>query len=77
MEFIKVRSNRTHFNQFIRKNISVEIANPLSYFVFGKRFINIIHTKLRFKCILHYDLYRHMGKKDVHHLFFACKKKNF
>ena len=33
-----------------RKNISVEIENPPSYYAFGKRFINIIHTKLRHKC---------------------------
>ena len=27
-----------------RKNISVEIVNPLPYYAFGKGFINIIHT---------------------------------
>ena len=41
-----------------RKNISVEIVNPPSYHVFGKRFINIIQTKLRHKCIVHYDHYK-------------------
>ena len=45
----------------ICKNISVEIENPRSYYVFGKRFINIIQTKLRHKFIyiLHYDLNLH------------------
>ena len=66
------------------KNISVEIANPPSYYAFGKRFINIIHTKLRHKCILHYDLYKRNitntpfcscgQNEDVYHFFFACKK---
>ena len=27
-----------------------------AHYAFGKRFINIIHTKLRHKCILHHDL---------------------
>ena len=67
-----------------RKNISVEIANPPSYYAFGKHFINIIHTKLRHKCILHYDLYKRNTcitnspfcscgqNEDFYHFFFAC-----
>ena len=66
-----------------RKNISVEIENPPSYYAFGKRFINIIHTKLRHKCIRHYDLYKRNisdtpfcscgHNEDVYHFFFVCK----
>ena len=66
-----------------RKNIFVEIVNPPSYYAFGNRFINIIHTKLRHKCILHYDLYKRNisdtpfcscgQNEDVYQLFFVCK----
>ena len=69
-----------------RKNISVEIANPSSYFAFGKRFINIIHTKLRYKCINIYELYKRNStnnpfhscgqNEDIYH-FFLCMQKLF
>ena len=60
-----------------RKNISVEIVNPPSYYAFGKRFINIIHTKLRHKCILHYDHYKHSilfmrAKRRCIIIIFSC-----
>lgn len=40
-----------------------DFKKPLKYFFFGKRFLNIIHAKLRHncllkKCILKYYLYR-------------------
>ena len=69
-----------------RKNISIEIVNQPSYYAFGKHFINIIHTKLRHKCILHYDLYKRnitntpfcsCGQNvDLYH-FFLCMQKLF
>ena len=48
MEFIylKAEARETILINFA-KNIYVEIANPPSYFVFGKRFINVIHTQRR------------------------------
>ena len=82
LEFIKEAREAISINSF-RKNIFVEIANPPSYYAFGKRFINIIHTKLRRKCILHYDLYKRNiitntpfcsceQNEDVYHFFIAC-----
>ncbi|XP_055995247.1 uncharacterized protein LOC125672352 isoform X1 [Ostrea edulis] len=67
-----------------RKNIITDITIPPSYYSFGKRYINIIHTKLRYNCILNYDLYKlnitnspfctcgHTNE-DIYHFFFACK----
>ena len=34
------------------------ISKPPSYYSFGKRKLNIIHTKLRHCCILNHDLYK-------------------
>ena len=43
---LKAEARETISINSFRKNISVEIANSRSYFTFGKRFINIIHTNL-------------------------------
>lgn len=58
--------------------------SPPSYFSFGDRFYNIIHTKLRHNCILNCDLFRYniidsplctCGKvEDTYHYFFSCTK---
>ena len=66
-----------------RKNILPQITIPPSYFSFGKRYTNIIHTKLRHNCILLGDLYKRnitnspycsCGQtEDAYHFFFACK----
>ena len=63
--------------KLFRKNISVEIANPPSYYAFGKRFINIIHPKLRHKCILHYDFYKHNITNTRFYSLFMWAKRRF
>ena len=42
---LKAETRETISINSFRKNISVEIVSPPSYHVYGKRFINIIHTK--------------------------------
>ena len=66
-----------------RKNILPQITTPPSYFSFGKRYTNVIHTKLRHNCILLCDLHKrnitnspycacgHI--EDAYHFFFSCK----
>ena len=59
-------------------------SKPPSYFSYGKRYLNITHTKLRHSSILNNDLYRRniidspncsCGQiEDVYHFFFVCKK---
>jgi hypothetical protein len=61
-----------------------QITIPSPYFSFGKKYTNIIHTKLRHNCILLCDLHKrnitnspycscgHI--EDTYHFFFACKK---
>jgi hypothetical protein len=66
-----------------RKNILLQITIPPSYFSFGKRYTNIIHTKLRHNCILLCDLHKcnitnspycACGHNvDAYLFFFACK----
>jgi hypothetical protein len=66
-----------------RKNILPQITIPPSYFSFGKRYANIIHTKLRHNCILLCDLdkrnitnspYCACGHiEDAYHFFFLVK----
>lgn len=61
-----------------------DMVKPQKYLSFGKRFINIIHTRLRHNCILNSDLFRcnlidspncSCGfVEDAYHLFFVCKK---
>lgn len=58
--------------------------SPPSYFSFGDRFYNIIHTKLRHNCILNCDLFRYNiiespsctceKVEDTYHYFFSCIK---
>ena len=48
---LKAEARESYSINVFRKNISVEIVNPPSYYVFGKTFNNIIHTKLRKKCV--------------------------
>ena len=48
---LKAEARETYSINVFRKNISVEIVNPPSYYVFGKRFDNVIHTKLRNNCV--------------------------
>lgn len=72
----------TSLNIF-KKNITESIPQPPTYFSFGKRTINILHTKLRHNCILNYDLYRRNiieppncicgQREDVYHFCFVCK----
>ena len=71
MNLLKAEAKKKqNFNKFISQ-ISVEIQThrpilPLK--------TNIIHTKLRYKCILHYDLYkRNITNIRTYHFFFACK----
>ena len=55
-----------------------------SYFSYGERYWNIIHTRLRHKCALNNDLFRcniidsplcSCGKtEDAYHFFFSCTK---
>lgn len=80
MEFIEIRYKRS------RKNLRafIKIINPPTYFSFGKRYTNILHTKLRHNCLLNNDLCKRniinsplcsCGKyEDVYHYFFACTK---
>ena len=76
----------TSIKQF-RKGVSSNNFNnpkPPVYFSYGRRMLNIIHTKLRHKCILKYDLYRRnivdsplcsCGiQEDAYHFFFTCNK---
>lgn len=66
-----------------RKNLETKVKSPPSFFSFGKRYTNIIHTKLRHNCILNYDLCKRnilnspqcsCGKQeDTYHFFFVCK----
>ena len=73
----------TSLNIF-KKSLQSNYTKPPKYFSFGKRFLNIIHTKLRHNCVLNCDLYRcniianpmcSCGSlEDAHHLFFVCKK---
>ena len=69
-----------------KKCLQSTVENPPRYFSFGKRFFNIIHTRLRHNCILNSDLFRcnlvdnpncSCGlTEDAYHLFFVCKKYN-
>ena len=75
---LKAEARETILINSFCKNVSVEIINQPSYNAFGKRFINIIHTKLRHKCILHYhyDLYKRISQilhfvEDVYHFCFC------
>ena len=59
------------------------ISKPPSYYSFGKRKLNIIHTKLRHCCILNHDLHKLNivvsdkcscgAVEDAYHFFFNCK----
>ena len=69
MEFIKDRTKQSHLNKFILQKYICWNNNPLSYIVFGKRFINVIHTKLRYRCRLFYDLYKYNNTNTP---FCAC-----
>ena len=72
----------TSINTF-RKYLTTDVSNPPPYFSFGKRYTNIVHTKLRYNCLLNDDLYKRnivntplcsYGKtEDSYHFFFACK----
>ena len=63
--------------------METKVISPLSFFSFGKRYPNIIHTKLRHNCILNSDLYKRnilnspqfsCGKQeDTYHFFFVRK----
>lgn len=58
------------------------VTKPPIYFSFGKRCINIIHTKLRHNCVINYDLCKRniinnplclCGQtEDVYQFFFSC-----
>ena len=70
-------------NSFLKKNLETKVKSSPSFFSFGKRYTNIIHTTLRLYCILNYDccnrhnLYNPQcscGKQeDTYHFFFVCK----
>ena len=47
----------TSINTF-RKYLTTAVSNPPPYFSFGKRYTNIVHTKLRYNCLLNDDLYK-------------------
>lgn len=74
--------NNSSFTSF-KSSIQLNQIKPPSYFCFGKRRLNIIHTKLRHNCILNFDLFRkniiespncQCGlPEDSYHLFFGCK----
>ena len=67
-----------------KRKLSNNNDKPPKYFSYGKRYLNILHTKLRHNCILNNDLYRcniisnpncSCGmKEDSHHFFFVCRK---
>ena len=76
----------TSLKQFRKTVTSNNINNPKppTYFSYGPRLLNIIHTKLRHTCILNYDLYRRNivnsplcscgMREDAYHFFFTCNK---
>ena len=81
-----VSKETTSIKEF-KRNINTIHRKPPPYFSFGKRYINIIHTKLRHNCILNNDLYRRniiesplcsCGLvEDSYHFFFSCKLYNY
>ena len=85
MEYYTTRNKRQSFSLNSYKNSfkNSKIAPP-SYFSYGERYWNIVHTRLRHNCVLNKDLFRwnifdsHLcscGKpEDAYHFFFSCNK---
>lgn len=69
-----------------KKSFLSSKSQPPSYFSYGERYWNVIHTRLRHNCILKKDLHRckiidsplcSCGKvEDAYHYFFSCAKYN-
>ena len=70
-----------------RRGLNSNIIKPPKYLSFGKRFLDIIHTKLRHRCILKSDLHRcnivkdpilmcSCGYLEDAYLIFSCVKNH-
>ena len=81
---IKINIREATSVKSFKKCLLSNIVKPPKYFSFGRRFWNIIHTRLRHNCILNSDLFCcnlidspncSCGQiEDSYHLFFVCRK---